>query len=253
MVQESPNTQSDSELDEEFDEEIDPELLGLASSGRRGSILRLLLFLVVIWFGASLINDWKVPLSYFFSSSEPVEIGNVLEFATKRAKDPEFKPDIPNNRYVSLSGVPSRRAQGERFMFFKLAGGDVYVEVPRDDADLSEFEREVQNNKGGDIDRHFFEGSGRALRLSDIPERYTGLRSYYFGNYYTYFCGMQLSEKQQRIIDESGEECVDAYIVEVGTTPMSHWWYLLIAGVIGIFIVLNIWWTIRWVRDFSRS
>lgn len=248
MVEESQNTQ----LDSEFEEEIDPELLGLASSGRRGSILRPILFLVVIWFGASLIHDWKVPLSYFFSSSEPVEIGNVIEFASLSAQDPNFKPDIPHNRYVSLSGVPSRRSQGDRFMFFKLAGGDVYVEMPREDAGLSDIEREVQNKKG-DIDRQFFEGSGRALRLSEMPERYTGLRSYYFGRYYTYFCGMKLSEKHQRILDENNEECVDAYIVEVGTTPMSHWWYVLIAGIIAIFIVLNIWWTIRWVRDFLRS
>ncbi|AWV90701.1 hypothetical protein [Bradymonas sediminis] len=249
MVEESQKPKPDSA----FDEEIDPELLGLASSGQRGSILRPILFLVVIWFGASLIHDWKVPLSYFFSSSEPVEIGNVLEFATLSAQDPNFKPDIPHNRYVSLSGVPSRRSQSERFMFFKLAGSDVYVEMPREDADLSELERAAQANKKGDIDRQFFEGSGRALRLSEVPERYAGLRGYYFGQYYTYFCGMQLGEKEQRILDESGEECVDAYIVEVGTTPMSHWWYVLISGIIGIFIVLNIWWTIRWVRDFARS
>lgn len=249
MVEESQNTQPDSE----FDEEIDPELLGLASSGQRGSILRLVLFLVVIWFGASLIYDWRVPLSYFFSSSEPVEIGNVIEFATRSAQDPNFKPDIPHNRFVSLSGVPSRRSQSERYMFFQLAGSDVYVEMPREDADLSELERAFKDDKKSQIDRSFFEGSGRAIRLSEMPERYTGFRTYYFSHYYTYFCGIQLPEREQRILAESGEECVDAYIIEVDKTPMSHWWYLLIAGVIGVFILLNIWWTIRWIRDFIRA
>jgi hypothetical protein len=214
--------------------------------------LRLLLSLAVIWFGISLINDWRTPLSYFFSSSEPVEVGKVIEFATRRAQNPDFEPDIPNNRYVSLRGVPTRRAQSERFKFFKLVGSQVYVEAPRDDAELSELERQLDDDEA-EIDRTYFDGAGRALKLSEMPARYEGLRTYYYTNYHTRFCGMDLNAKQQRIAEASGRECVDAYIIQAGVTPMDHWWYVAIAGVIGIFVLLNIWWTIRWVRDFVRS
>lgn len=256
MVEEHPN----SEGHEEYDEEIDPELLGLASSRQRGSILRPVLFLVVIWFGVSIIADWQTQLSYFFSSSEPVEIGSVTEFATKRAQDPDWQPDIPHNRYVSLEGVPSRRAQSKRYNFFKLVGGPVYIEAKREDADKNELERKLDDDKKGEVDRTYFDGAGRALRLAELPDKYSGLRRYYYQRYNTRFCGMELPKKQQRALEAAAKEqgeakdnCVDAYIIEADVEPMDHWWYLALSGLIGVFILLNIWWLIRWVRDFLRT
>ncbi len=249
MVEEFHNTDDS----EEFDEEIDPELLGLASSRRRGSILRPVLFAVVIWFGISIISDWHSELAYFFSSTDPVEIGSVTEFASKRAQDPTWKPTIPHNRYVSVNGVPSRRSQSKRYRFFKLVGGQVYVEVPRKDADKTELERKSKSAKQGEIDRTYFEGAGRALRLSDVPKKYDGLRKYYFTRYDTRFCGMKLSKKLERAADAAGNKCVDAYLIEGGVAPHDHWWYVALAALIGMFVVLNIWWLIRWVRDFTRS
>ncbi len=252
MVEESHNTEEHhpNELDEE--EELDEELLDLASSRRQGSLLRPILFLVVIWFGVSIITGWQTQLSYFFSSSEPVEIGSVTEFAAKRAQDPNWEADIPHNRYVSLEGVPSRRAQSKRYKFFKLVGDHVYVEVPRDVEDKSELELEFQD-KEGDVDRTYFEGAGRALRLSKVPGQYEGLRTYYYQRYNTHFCGMTLPEREKRAAEAAGEECVDAFLVEIEAEPRDHWWYLALSGIIGLFILLNIWWLFRWIRDFVRT
>ena len=247
MVEES----NDNEYAEEpvDDEEVDPELLDLASSKRPQSILRPILFGVVIWVGVSIIGDWQTPLAYFFSSSEPVEIGSVTEFAAKRAQDPDWETPIPHNHYVSLEGVPSRRAQSERYRFFKLVGGHVYIQVARDNADESALEREFDKEEG-DIDRTMFEGAGRALDLSQSPDQYQGLKKYYFERYRTYFCGMQLSDKAKAAVAD--QPCVDAHVVEIGVEPTDHWWYVALSGLIGIFILLNIWWLIRWVRDFIR-
>lgn len=258
MVEEPHNREHDEFFED--DEDIDPELLDLAAPRRSGSILRPILFIVVIWFGVSIIGDWKTQLEYFFSSSDPVEIGSVTEFAAERAQDPNWQPDIPHNRYVSVEGVPSRRATSKRYDFFKLVGGQVYVEVPREDADKDPLEREFDKEEG-DIDRTYFEGAGRALHLSEVPEQYTGLRKYYFQRYNTYFCGMQLPEKLDRAAKAAAAEadpdaekqCVDAYLIETQVEPSDHWWYLALAGLIGVFILLNIWWLFRWIRDFIRT
>ncbi|QDG51113.1 hypothetical protein FIV42_10315 [Persicimonas caeni] len=255
MVEESHNTK---EHDEQYDsaefddEELDEELLDLASSRRQGSLLRPILFIVVIWFGVSVISDWQTQLAYFFSSSEPVEIGSVTDFPAKRAQDPNWEPEIPHNRYVSIEGVPSKRAQSKRYKFFKLVGDHVYIEVPRDIEDKTELELEFQNEKG-EIDRTYFEGAGRALHLSKIPGQYQGLRSYYYQRYNTNFCGMQLPEKERRAAEATGDECVDAYLVETQVKPSDHWWYLVLSGLIGLFILLNVWWLFRWIRDFVRK
>lgn len=248
MVEEHQNE----EHDDQFDDDVDEELLDLASSNRQGSLLRPILFLVVIWFGVSIIGDWQSQLSYFFSSSDPVEIGNVTEFAAKRAQDPNWQPPIPHNRYVSVEGVPSKRARSNRYRFFKLVGGQVYVEVPHEDGDKSALEQEF-GDKSGEIDRTYFEGAGRALHLSQLSERYQGLRSYYYQRYGTLFCGMQLPEKQQRAADAANQECVEAYLVETEVEPFDHWWYVMLTALIGIFILLNVWWLYRWIRDFVRS
>lgn len=234
------------------DEELDPELLKLATAGQRGSVLRLLLFGIVIWFGLSLISDWEMQLRYFFSPSEPVELGNVLDFASKKAQDPDFTPEIPDNRYVSLSGVPSRRAQSSNYQYFKLVGSDIFVETRRDDADLTELERLSESTKS-DVDRTYFKGAGRARRLSAHPDAYQGLRGYYARNYHTYLCETPLDAQQQRHLQQSEEDCVDGYIIEDGIAPGDHWWYVLFSSITALFVLLNIWWAIRWVRDFLRS
>lgn len=234
------------------DEEIDPELLQLASSGRRGSVLRLVLFGVVIWFGISLINDWRPQLEYFFSDSEPIELGSVTEFASHSEQDPNFTPSIPNNRYVSLKGVPTRRSQSKKYQFFKLVGGQVYVETLRDDAHLSELQRQLKSDVA-DTDRTYFSGAGRAIKLSQQPARYEGLRSYYFENYQTYFCSMELTQRQQHLVDATGEACVEAFLIEDGVKPRDNWWYMVIASIVGLFVLLNVWWAVRWVRDFMRA
>jgi hypothetical protein len=262
MVEEPHNDEHSEGLDEEdfdehfdeedFDEEIDPELLNLASSGRRGSILRPILFGVVIWFGISIISDWSSQLQYFFSYSEPIEIGSVTEFAAERAKDPEWEPDIPHNRFVAIDGVPSRRAQSERYKFFKLVGDHVYIEVPQDDDGKTALEREF-DKEDTDVDRTYFEGTGRALHLREVPHRYQGLRQYYYERYKTMFCGMPYSEAARAEAETTEQECVEGFLVQTDVRPSSHWWYLALTLLIGTFVLLNIWWLVRWIRDFIRS
>lgn len=261
-------------------DELDPELVELAERRSQGSILRPILMLAVIVFGASILSDWRVELEYFFSSSEPIEIGSVTEFPFQASRDPDWRPPLEDNRFVSMSGIPTRRSMGSKHQYFRLVGGEIYVEVPRTDYIANPIERELAGSQRGEADRTYFEGQGRLIAFSSMSHRYGGLRSYYNQRYNVHFCddlsSTQLDEmaRQRRDAIRQGlmleyesataEEraalnlraqptdddiqqifdseplCVHAYLLQTDTRPMDHWWYVAVAALIGFFMLFNI-------------
>ncbi len=270
---------------------VDEELMALAEA-EPPSILRPVLMIGVIAMAAWIVSDWQGELEYFFSSKEPVEIGDVTDFASEAAEDPEWTPDIPHNRYVKVSGIPSRRSQSARYRYAKLVGGWVFVEIPRDDYIEDPIERELQGEQKAEVDRTYFEGSGRALAFREMPERYRGLRHYYTSRYNIRFCDeltpAELREIQNRrrdsIIQQWSAEfeaateeerlersltpqpteeeiadilannpaCVDAYLIQVDNKPGDQHWYVLAALLFLGFMVFNVFMLIRWVRRFLK-
>lgn len=268
---------------------VDPELMALAEE-RNDSILKPILMIAVIILGFWIMDDWREELFYFFSPSEPVEIGSVTEFASEVLRDPSFEPPIEHNRYVKLSGIPTQRSQSERYLFFKLVGGDVYVESQREDADKDPLERELEGEPKGDIDRTYFNGTGRALKFSEMPARYNGVRRYYQTRYGTIFCEQLdetsrqeiLQRKRDAIVQQWIEEyeamspkeqessamsprpsetevdrilsldpvCVDAFLIQEGVEPSDHVWYLVLTLFFVAFMLFNLVLLIRWIRRF---
>lgn len=289
------NTDKRREIEEKLGlepgEEIDPELVELANEQRSQSVLRPILFIAVIALGVWIISDWWPELRYFFKSGEPTQIGEVGDFASKRGDDPDWSPDLPDNEYVSLSGVPSRRSSSPKYEYFKLIGANIYVEKPREETGDSEGVERRRSFKSPDRVR--FEGAGRMLSFGSVPERYQGVRDYYHKTYGTRFCGLITDREQSRLrklrresiiqtwredyenateeerdeqgltpkpSDEEIEElmgadpvCVDGYLLRAGVTPKDHWWYLLITGMFGIFMLVNAYWLVRWFVHFFGS
>ena len=132
MTDQSDQRQAQSEQGEQ---EVDPELLELARESSQESALRPILFLGVIAVGFWVVSDFWPDVTYYFSSSEPVQIGQVTKMAGKRKEDPDWEPDLPHNRLVQLSGIPKRRSQSRLYRYFKLVGAPIYVEVPRERSD----------------------------------------------------------------------------------------------------------------------
>lgn len=290
------------ELGLDSEDEVDEELVALANEQRSQSILQPILFMAVIALGVWVISDWWPDIEYFFSARQSVEVGSVTDFASKRAKDPDWEPDLPNNRYVSLSGVPTRRSNSKKYRYFKLIGSNIFVEQPRENApdetggsgnvgDLDEPARSFRNLRSGlGPDRTYFEGKGRLMKFSKMPQRYQGVRDYYRKNYGTRFCDRLSEQEIQRLRDvrrdaiigtwkdryeeatpeerkkrdlkrqPSEEEirkilqrdpvCVDAYLLRSTVSPSDNWWYLLIAGLFGLFMLVNAWWLVRWFMRF---
>ncbi|MEZ4459598.1 MAG: hypothetical protein R3E66_07670 [bacterium] len=268
--------------------EIDEELIDLADENTP-SILRPILMIGVIATALWIVSDWREEVSYFFSSNDPIAIGDVTDFASK-AEDPAWKPDLPHNRLVSLSGIPTQRSQSARYMYSRLVGGWVFVESKRDLPDG--IAAGMEDTPTGDVDRTFYQGTGRLLSFSQAAQRYNGLRDYYRSRYGIEFCETLRPEDIQRIeqkrrdvivsqwkaeYDEASAEertekklserptdaqikeildnnpvCVDAYLVQDGVMPRDMIWYLVATVLFVGFMLFNVFGLIRWIRQFTR-
>lgn len=185
-------------------EEVDPELVELGDRRGDQSPVRPLLMVMVLVLGGYILSDWREELGYFMQGEQPVAIGSVTEFPALLAEGKPAK--IPHNTYVEIDGIPSKRSISPKAQFFKLIGGEVYVEAPRDDAHLSELEREAQGKQLAEVDRTYFKTKGRAIDMSNAPGRYIGLRSYYRKRYNTVFCVDLLPGQREELTRSQREQ-----------------------------------------------
>ena len=275
------------------DDAPDPELMGLVGGGAGDSILKPILMITVIVMGFWLLDDWREEIAYFFSDSEPVELGTITEYPVKRSREPGWEPELPHNRYVSLQGVPTQRSQSPRFRFFKLIGHDLYVEQEREDYIADPIERELADSEKGDVDRVYYEGTGRLVAFEKTSKRYGGLRHYYGTRYGTVFCdqidareraeierrrrdsviqqwrleykdaspeererlGLSLEPTEAELADVLASEpiCEEAWLVQDGVEPKDHWWYVAMAALFLAFMLFNAVLLVRWIVRFVRS
>jgi len=273
-------------------DEPDPELMALAGTGTRPSILRPILMIAVIALGGWIISDWRTDLEYFASSAQPVELGDALSFAIVGEGSQDIS-DLPHNRYVSISGIPTQRSQSTRYRFFRLVGAPIFVEERRADVIEDPLERELEGDAKGDVDRTMFRGDGRLMKFSEMPQRYHGLRHYYRTRYNITFCE-ELSPQQHEDVkrrkrdaivaqlraeyEEAGAEerekrklvpdppaalvdelladdpiCIEAWLLQDGAPPSSHSWYLIASLMFLAFMLFNVAMLVRWIRTFLRS
>lgn len=275
------------------DEGVDEDLVSLADAPTRDSILRPILMILVLALGGYIISDWQEELAFFFSPTEPIEIGTVQDYPAMADQDASWSPNIPHNRVVKVTGIPSKRSIANRYKYFKLVGGEVYIEEPRDDYGDSAIKRELGEKPKADIDRTYFIGEvGRAVSFASMPGRYAGLRRYYEVNYGTKFCvdmddaeRERLKRKQRETIrtalrqsyevaseeerrkneltPEPTEEqitefasthpvCVDAWLIQIGTTPGDYWWYVALTALFALFMLVDAVFLVRWVINFVK-
>lgn len=257
------------------------------------SVIQPILMLAVIALGFWVISDWRTELEYFFSDEEVIELGDVTEFASKVQEDPTWKPDLPHNKLVSLSGLPIRRSQSYRYWYGRLVGSPIVIEVERDDADLTELEREVQKTNLGSVDRSYFSGVGRLIRLQDAPNSYRGLREYYGQRYGDVFCqdltpqieaelnarrkNSFITDWRKRYNDASPEvrrteqltatptkeqveeflagstPCMDGYLFQDSRVPRSSWPFFMMTVFFLLVILANVVLFARWVKRYRAS
>jgi hypothetical protein len=280
-------------LETDIDDWVDEDLLDLASAPPRAALARPVLMIAVIALGIYILSEWEEEFRYFLSPDSPIELGDATDFATLRDDQPNWKPPIAHNRYVSLSGIPSQRSQSSKHMFFRLVGSSVFVETTRTDYIEDPLEREFAKKKPGVADRTWFQGKGRALSFVAMPERYHGLRAYYERRYGIVFCDPANAASQEKLEEErrgaiarswaerydaaSSEErerrglhrvptpedlahalatdpvCLDAYLLQDGTGPSDFIYYILAGAIFALFVVLNLVLLVRWGLQSLRT
>ena len=219
-------------------------------------------------------------------------MGNVTDFPVRASEDPSWSPTLPHNRYVEIGGIPSKRSMSERYAYFKLVGGELYVEQRREDADDSEYDKLARGGPMASADRDMFSGRGRLVSFAQMPNRYAGLRQYYSRNYGQPFCVDMDENSRAQIVtqrretvrqmwrrqyEETSEEeraaqeltpapteaqidelmaeypvCSEAWLIQEGVSPRDYWWYVLLVGMFVAFMLVDAVLLVRWVVRFVR-
>lgn len=193
------------------DDEYDQELLELVRVRQRGSVLRPILMSLVIFFVGTVIYDWRDEWGYFFHSMEPIEMGDIAEYPLMLADDPEWKPPAGHNSYVSVKGIPTRVSRGGEYEFFRLIGGEYYVQRKLDEEELARLEenqlpsRQEMLGLGAGGDRVRYSGQGRLLSFAKDPERFQGLKDHYGKRYNIRFCEDYSPRQQEELVRQQRE------------------------------------------------
>lgn len=213
-------------------DEFDKKLEAFSRRQKRGSIFRPILYVGIVLLGVWLLMDWQPELSFYFQGNEPVSLGTATEFSTGK-KVPDLSKH--HNEVVSVSGIPVRQSKSSEYDFFKLVGAHIYVQRA---AGAKQITNEGDGSRRDPHARIRFEGKGRFLAFDKLTDHYSGVLEYYEKNYGTDFCSRT---------DEQNE-CVDAYLLQAGTVPADHVWYVIVSVAIILFMLLNLFWVWRWFR-----
>ncbi len=202
---------------QEEPDEFDEELRELIETRERGSVLRPILMIIVILMIGSVISGWGDELEYFFSSWEPVQVGDTAAFSEKAAADPDWEPPLNHNTYVSMEGLPTRMTTGGNYKFFRLLGAEVYVQLEQEETDdeddthplLEDQESLPERNMAPgllpDEQRQFYSGEGRLISFAADPELVRGIKRFYGERYNMQFCEdfveHQIEDMEQQLLE----------------------------------------------------
>ena len=269
--------ESGSPVEEDF---VDPDLLKLA---RRPSVLELLLFLVIMAFGAFVGWTLRYDLAYYFADEEPLDLGQIENYAVHLAEDAEHLLDVGSNVYVHLEGIPSRRSETENDQYAQLIGAPIFVRQVHELADVDPLIREAQPVYGPHDDRHtryYINASGRFRHFEELGSRHAGLIDFYTRGYGIWFCGQELTHEQQQfqrslreeitstLQEELGHDpetaeidaaldqafhCEHGFLFEADRAPADYRWAFITFIILGIVELGCVFFAIRWARRFKAA
>lgn len=265
------------DIDGFFEDGIDPELEALPA---QINWFRPVLMIVVILFAGWVITKFQTELEYFFSPTEPLELGAATDFADDPAQTKLSA--IPHNRYVSISGIPTRGSLScdPAVRYFKLVGEHIYVEEPAAE-ELSAIACRAKSKEANPKvnTAPMFSGAGRAVDFEQLGNRYNGFLTFYERSYEDRFCAIMTPAKQEARLKflrqllreqhktEQGNYptdgelkrllakerlCVRAVLIQAGEDPHSYWPYLAVCAVLVLIMVWNVFLLVQWTRRTIR-
>ena len=180
---------------------------------RRNPVLNLVVLAITLF----IIYHFKSEFTYWFSSSEPIDLGVTDELLL-------HSKQLPHNRLVKVKGLPDPRVaegevSGKPYKYFNLIGSWIFVRQPKEE--------------GGEKGRY---GHGVYVgRLLQIERdaRYAPLKDFF---------------KQRLNMDIPD----NSYILLTDDLPHSGWLIPAILSVLAVIIIYNIINLIRGVIEFYK-
>lgn len=254
-------------IDEDF------ESLPRANSSTK-TLLLVLLTLLAAYFAWS----YRSETVYLGSESEVVALGSAEALQHNETYRRDNMWLLPENRYVSVSGMEARASATHDRRFFQLVGSSIIVEVPLDDEGPRIFQGIPTS---GDIrqtpTRSVHTLAGRLRSFETLPSRYESVAEYYATRLRRPLCGYEVPAEladylnYQRgsirlaLLDEQGREpteaeveerfsevggCINAFLLQ-DEVPPQHYRYLyalyLVLTLSGIGTAISV------LKSFQRS
>lgn len=260
--------------------EVDPELESLRP---QINWFRPFLMILVMVFSVYVSTKFEEELTFFFSPSEPVDVGNL----TENASNSDAPLDIPHNRVVRVSGVPAHEhtsiscSASPPSRFFKLVGAPVYIQNPLGD-DVSAIACEAERKAGDVFEEAPFldEVVGRAVSFGQTrSDKYEGFKRFYEQTSGVLFCSSMNEARREARINmlrqllrekhkaqhgeypseaalqkELSQEtlCQHAFLIQGEVMPSDYWPYLVAVIILGLIALWNLVALVLWVRRLLR-
>jgi hypothetical protein len=200
---------------------FDEELAALPPPPKRRSrnpwfmgIVVVLSILILWWF--------RFEVLYFFSSSEPVDLGSAVEL------DPDA---LPSNAYVTVETWPNptravkfqRRFRETIYRVVPAVGQKkLFIQTER----LPEAEGEAEETHSSDVSQLDGRYTGRLISFGDLESTFLTRSGYK---------SVRLFFREKLFVEITD----DCYLLIDGATPRSFWGYLLLALVVAGFGLAN--------------
>ncbi|MDX9724159.1 MAG: hypothetical protein RBU37_25650, partial [Myxococcota bacterium] len=172
----------------------------------RPSGRRLFFRALVVFVGIYVISSFSEELAYFFSSDEPIDLGNALEYVLFTGEDGQLRRerilDAPHNVYAKVRGLPIhpavagtetsafrvRTSKNEERVIYQLEGSRIFAEEAMMGSQLEKWFA-ASRDESGQVMVETIDLQGRLLSFAEDDEGiYRGLRDYYRDKYGMAFC-----------------------------------------------------------------
>jgi len=255
------------------DDYVDPDLERLGGDPGHAQVIMLGMLAA---FAIFLATQYLGELRYYFSPTEPIDLGEIDEISLRDDLFEEGMLTLPSNRYVSLVGITERRSHARKRIFYKLVGAHIYVQSDEVDERPRILRHEsLTVSPTEESYRAIHETPGRLIAFEDLPGRYQGVVRHYGDNYRTHFCGYEPSAEvraymlatrgrvEMTLLDELGRpptpeelddrlgptnRCQHGYLVISGMAPRDYAYVLYIYAALGLVLIGCLVFMVRWFR-----
>ncbi len=200
---------------------------------QRPSILAFLLLVGVAGYVPYYVYQNRDDISYFFSSSEAISLGNSQDYRLASKGETQSKEEkFEDNRYSEVSGIPIHHIGIQKkdsiisgtaqMLVYEMMGSSIYVQEPMENSRFASFMQQTSPQFGSGTGIEPLKVSGRLRRFDETEQKkYQQVRDYYNKKYGTVFCDDMSPADRKRKTSLLGKGGVALQIMPDGAVIQS--------------------------------